>query len=741
MLNFAFIIISSFLLSSALSKLSSELSVKLLSIKLVSEYYLDSLSVIAKTKDLLEFPLFFIFFSLFALSLYLVNKKSSLTYSTKTTILVIYSIFSIMIYLQTFFVNHSITQTLLTIMVPTSITLLSFKFFPNYEVKNSSKIVIVNGILLGFYLAILARNFTSSFAIPMFLFLSTPLYFLIFSQYLKDKLSQPTFLLLLICVFFPYQKITLIILAFTVIILLTLPLNLKFRYQKAFTLISILILLLYNPLFYFGSYDSIEEGFWAAWLQRVLQGEVIYRDFAAHQPPILLWGLEAFNKILGPSLYNIRLYFHLLSILGMLVIFFSLNLILKNVWVKLGIFILIVSFTSIELRNNMEIRLASGLLPFLFLAQYFHTKIWRFLVLAFALASLAIFISIEVGIASLISVSVCTLFSINKKEIIKVAYSFCLGTLIGAIVPLVILLANNSLSKFVEYMVFYSSALSSGYLNIPLQKPEIRPLLQWSEVIKFINSIGFLWELIKFTLGATFLVLLVQKINKTLSNTDYLLIGLSFFILILARSALGRSDSYHIAYIWVIGLFLIGYLIEKISRVYKTTAILIFTVLLFLISFNNFNLNLIQKQLIKLQAYGNPSGNYPQYQTERAKILPNVDTNPRHTDDLINYIRENTKRNDKIFVFPLSPEIYFLADRSNPTSFDLLGSFGTEKYQNQIITELEYNPPKIVVYNRNIQLKGFTDNLSRINSYILQNYVTGSKFGSFDILIPKYLNQ
>jgi len=61
--------------------------------------------------------------------------------------------------------------------------------------------------------------------------------------------------------------------------------------------LALFFMISYDPLFYFGNLDSVEEGFWLAWLQRLISGQTLYKDVAVYHPPGIIWGLGFFVKI------------------------------------------------------------------------------------------------------------------------------------------------------------------------------------------------------------------------------------------------------------------------------------------------------------------------------------------------------------------------------------------------------------------------------------------------------------
>jgi hypothetical protein len=141
--------------------------------------------------------------------------------------------------------------------------------------------------------------------------------------------------------------------------------------------------------------------------------------------------------------------------------------------------------------------------------------------------------------------------------------------------------------------------------------------------------------------------------------------------------------------------------------------------------------------LIKFQNYSNPSGQYPAYKNPRAGILTWIDFDTKASDQLINFIDANSNKNDTIFVFPQEPEIYFLSNRKNTTSFDTPTAFYTLSYQKQIVSQLRENNPKLIIYNPKFSVAGVSvETLNYVNMYIKENYKLSVTFGQDEVLIP-----
>jgi hypothetical protein len=96
--------------------------------------------------------------------------------------------------------------------------------------------------------------------------------------------------------------------------------------------------------------------------------------------------------------------------------------------------------------------------------------------------------------------------------------------------------------------------------------------------------------------------------------------------------------------------------------------------------------------------------------------------------DVTNYITSHTKPNDAIFVTPLEPLYYFLANRPNPTRFAYTWFIEPQPYTNEALAALKKNPPKLVVFSDTSQYYTDADGVPinqrtpEITSWILKNY-------------------
>jgi hypothetical protein len=493
----------------------------------------------------------------------------------------------------------------------------------------------------------------------------------------------------------------------------------------------------YNPLFYIGNLDSIEEGFWLSWLQRLINKQTIYKDFLAYHPPLVTWFMYIFTSLTQYSVYYFRLYMHLLQVSGLIIFYFALDSLLKKRINKIIALLIIASLTTTTLvRNNAEIRVAAGILPIiLFYKAQMNPRLY---LISGILSALAVFISVDTGIAALLAISAGIILFDRKVETVK---KFIIGFSIGSLPILAFLVYTNSLSGLLSQISFYANAFSQGYFNIPLERYFQTSFFRWHLFYEYLSTNAWLWELSRMVIAASIVYLIAKiienikrkKLNlSNLMNRDKYFLTLSFYGALLFRSALGRSDYHHLLFVLIVVIFLLFYFIEKFSNFREN--ILLISILVLLIFTNQLNAKLISKTIFKFNTYGQVIDIYQELNLERAQILIGMDANKEELVQVVNYVQENVEKNERFFAFPWSPELYFLSDRNNATSFDTPYAFFSTKYQEQMVKEIKNNKPKIIIYDTGANFGNLTnESLSIVNEYIINNYTQVNQIHSYRI--------
>ncbi|MFA5828384.1 MAG: glycosyltransferase family 39 protein [Candidatus Shapirobacteria bacterium] len=644
---------------------------------------------------------------------------------------------SLLFFAQVNFVDFSGT------LVLAFFVLFQFMFWTMLMSKGEDKEIVfnpklfTNGIFLGLVMMQVIQKFNYSLILPLFVLGFMPLlYHLLPFRFLQN----PSHLLLIFLVIKPgnfYWLLFLLIIT-AIFVVITEIMKSKNK-EKIFNFIfkiypfALITIVAFNPLYYRSDLDSVEEGFWLGWLQRLLNNQIIYRDFMAHQPPLLAWTLKYFVLLTGATVANVKLFFHLLQIVAYFIFYSLIKTIINNKVARITILTMIMGISNGLTKNNVEIRLAMGLLPLIPLFNYINSKKNWWLIWAGIANALSIFISLEVGIVSFLSVSIY-LITTQKTKIIKPFFYYLCG-LLTIVTPIsFFLFYHGAFLDMVGQLAYYSNAFSNGFFNLAVERSNLLQLLDWRIVNNYLGSIEMWWQFSQLTIIGSLFWGISKSIKEKKENPNTgIVITLCLIGLFLFRSALGRSDWWHLLFPLIIALILFGFLVEnlckKISMIFGISLI-VFTLILNRSSFNDF---FIYSQVEKIQSYGKIPGTFKNYKNSKFGIAVDQGTDTAAIDDLIDFLSQ-TPSNQKIFAYPWMPEIYFLSGKENATKNDTPYGFFTLAHQIQMITDLDNNQKAIIIYNPNMNFADLSPlKLELINNYILNNYRTTKIYGKFEV--------
>lgn len=708
-----------------------------------------------KNYDIFEF-IFSVFFS-FAIFFfnYLITQKnfrSNINEKNKWS-LIFFTFSSLIIFVQSHFITHSgvfLTAIYALIQI---LFIFSVKGFRKKIEYRFDKNILLNSFFLGFNLMLIVNAFTTGSAISLiFLLLPVFVYPFLGTRFSKF-VESPAHLIFLFCVIKPTSATFLLLLLFvTVLLNLTFQIFIKnpvFLNKNWWTYVlffGFMFLITYNPYFFIGNFDPVEEGFWFGWLQSMINNKHLYKDVAIYHPPLLIWSLYIFTSATDFTIKNVRLFFHLLQITSYFIFFlFAKELSKKKLNIAVATIIMI-SLSQTLIKNNIDVRLAPGLLSLWFWGLYLRTQNNKYLFSTGFASAIAVFTSTEVGVASLASV-IAAIILTQENKLRKIS-KYVIGLSIGVIPVTAYLAWTGSLSSFISQIYFYISSFSRGYFNYPLERAIEVSSLRYHLIWQNFSKQAWVAESSRMVILAVPMLILttLYPINlkkflsfrfPTLSATDALALSSSFFGLVLFRSVLGRSDYYHILFVTLVSIPLTMYIIERFIES-KTISLTIITFMLFVMFSLQINENYLSQFFFKYTNYGKIIDEYKAYSSERSGILVGTEVEVEDIDGVVKYLDENTTTDQSIFVFPWNPEIYFLADRKNATSFDTPYAFWSDAYQDKMIYEIALNKPKYVVYNKEQNFGGLTpDALKKVKDYIGENFVVEVEYYPYQILKQK----
>jgi hypothetical protein len=236
-----------------------------------------------KTFDLIDFALSIaLTIAIFTVNYFLCLKKRKENLARYKLINLYYLATSFIIFFQSHFVEFSGKIILIAVLAVQIIYIFLILKKHKYRPATIDGLVFLNGSIVGLVLTILINPYTTSFVILCIVFLTTITVYLLLSGSGKKFPSNPSHLILALSIFFLSKKIYLIIIFGIFVIALYATKNFFRKKTRIGDFINkylypatIIFVVFYNPLFYIGNLDSIEEGFWLSWLQRLINKQTI----------------------------------------------------------------------------------------------------------------------------------------------------------------------------------------------------------------------------------------------------------------------------------------------------------------------------------------------------------------------------------------------------------------------------------------------------------------------------------
>lgn len=440
-------------------------------------------------------------------------------------------------------------------------------------------------------------------------------------------------------------------------------------------LLLLFIALIYYLFFVNRGIVLYDEGYYAHIADRIVQGQIPYKDFFLQFSPGYFYLLAFLYKVFGEQIIVGRL---LTLFISLLILFFNLKIadkFLPKTHQKILVSLITISF-GFPLINNPGILawisvLSSLILVYLFIRWFDDQNSVRSLTLIGISLALILFIKQNLGIYFFVITNIFLLVSAKNKlrTLLIVNLSFISLTLIWFSYFFVI---QGGLDQLLEFLSF-----SKKYLSIySLSYPSLRFLL---------GPTGFL-KLLPYYLPIVFLIFVLKSFKKINKSVLFLcIVSLTGFF----GTVIPTSDLLHVYPFY--GVVLISILVitcgEKFRRLW------LFVVFLSIIS--GFYLTLF-REYYRYQ---------PPYYLQNTKLsLPRTkgmyidEPMSKNLADLYNFINSNTSKNDYIFSYPFSPMLYFVLERNNPSRFSIYyPGYLTSNQEKDVIRQLETKNVKYIV--------------------------------------------
>lgn len=505
-------------------------------------------------------------------------------------------------------------------------------------------------------------------------------------------------------------------------------------YSHSFPLLLSIFVFLIHQLLIFNLFSGLfDEGFLQYNARLITQGQVPYRDFFLSVTPGTFYVIAFFYKYLGNyviierilgiftaiitlfvcnHLFKLKIfwkYFYLISLAllsiapartfyyndsaifsALLALYFLIKGVEKNQTYSIGISGLVSGFCFLFKQSVGGLLFPAFILGILLVSdkKYRYKSILLYLVGG---ATILIPVSIYFIINNAFSQAFYYIF-LFAGSVKSHQSSFVVHRLIAipfVIIFLTLLKRVKLKAKLLLILLTFFASLS--YLLLNIQRIG-RLLTYFPDPIFYIQTVAFLFPLIILGLS--------REIHKT-KHKRIILIGITYLVFFLSFAASGYN-MYPAAVVAPLLIPLLIYISETYGRKKIKYSKLVTLITVFLI----FGYTIFFSQNPFL--FKDPQfGSYPEsYYVASLSIKETqyIRFTPAESNDLmriISYIKNHTKKNEKIFCFPYCPGLLFLSERNGASYYNLFyPETFMEKDQDCIIADLQKNDVKIVVLQK-----------------------------------------
>lgn len=475
----------------------------------------------------------------------------------------------------------------------------------------------------------------------------------------------------------------------------------KFIRKYFFQVLLLIGALIYYSFFANKNLVTFDEGYFVHSAERILLGEIPYKDFSLQYGPLYFYLLAIFYKIFGTFILTGR-YLNLifcLFIVGSL--FYLLNLLkIKSKTIIALVFFSVISFgyPLINIPNIMWPTVLISILLVISSILYFQNKNIRYLFYLGVL--IALLFSLKQNFAVFYMIFYNLLFLIkDRKNIKEVFRRLFIVNLTWSVVTFFLLyyfFLKDNLTGFIDYINFSSNFIASYAFSYP-------------PITNILKPFGF-FKLIPYYLPFVVLIMtIIFGINKK-KDWRIILFSLSstlgFFIAIYPQ-----SDLLHV--FPFLGLVLVSLILlfykDKVFRYIMLFVLLCISIGFYLTFFQNIYENHYLKDNTSISL-------------EKAKGIL-VEESQAKTIELIGeFLNKNTKKNDYVLFYPYHSLFYFIFERKNPSKDPTYYVRAWRFYDDdKIISEIKQRKTKYVIaygpYDFDTKLSNFIINQKKVSSF------------------------
>lgn len=457
--------------------------------------------------------------------------------------------------------------------------------------------------------------------------------------------------------------------------------------------------------------NLLDEGSTAAQALRVLNGELIYRDFFTVVTPGSYYTVAWLFHVFGPGLMVLR-WTALATGLGILLTtlviarrvmswpFAAAAALLTTVW---GWFLVTPNFYSLQAALLALVALWCCL-------RYLDNGRVRWILIAGVVMGLTALVKQNVGAYAAIAI-VASLW-LSRDRSVRATAAFIGGMCIPVLPTLLWLVLSGAGPYLYESWVYYPLAKYPERFALPYPS-FFEPLPGHGAFERWVRLVIYL-PVVVYPLTA---LVLIRAREHRRAVTAIALMGL-----LLLLQSWPRADVPHILFGLQPTFILLAYLSYVGSRGRAVTTVVM----------------LMPMLLLLWNGYQRTDWEYANYvaylKADRARGVATVPIDAQRIDLVTQYIRANTAPDEPIFVVPWAAGFYFLTDRANATRTDFMLFDDPEAYP-CLLARLDERRPKYVIYGYtwDVDNRHFRDYAAPIDAYIRSRYAIEDEVDGYEI--------
>lgn len=458
--------------------------------------------------------------------------------------------------------------------------------------------------------------------------------------------------------------------------------------------------------FHFKGLTFFDEGYILNSASRVFHGEVIYRDFDIVYTPVSVW-ITAFSfLIFGESVFAGRILAFVISLLSVFALYKITRLIINNNSITLISMLMFIAWGPAHINfpwpTNFAICFSLYALLFYLYGNFLKNNL--FFTFCAAMSVITFLSKQNFGTGIYLTFLIFVLFSKQNERKKRLLY-FLTGTAAVAFPFLIYTFATSSFIPFIKdlYIHTIKKIVLEGSVDTPF-------LYQNNLIEKYAKLVFYLFPLFlssiamycslrnkgKFlSVGAAVCVIYLFGIRPI---TDY-----NHFVLLLGFSALTLA---------VIYKYSKNILLNKLVLVIGVSIVVLGFYTAYFYGYYKWEVPLV----------------YDTYYASGSRLgIFVTKSKAEETQQLVNYIDNNTGENDQIFVNYYSPLVYFLTNRRNASRYDYLSPSALPiSFQSDTVNVLKNKKVKLVMMH---EINKNED--SPIANYIKKNYSLSRTIAGF----------